>query len=44
MISLEFLITSLVVVVIPGTGVLYTVATGYLLANEPALLLLWAVR
>lgn len=28
MISLEFLLTSLVVVLIPGTGVLYTVATG----------------
>lgn len=28
MISLEFLITSLVVVLIPGTGVLYTIATG----------------
>lgn len=28
MISFEFLVTSLVVVLIPGTGVLYTVATG----------------
>lgn len=28
MISIEFLVTSLVVVLIPGTGVLYTVATG----------------
>lgn len=28
MISIEFLLTSLVVVLIPGTGVLYTVATG----------------
>lgn len=28
MISLEFLITSLVVVMIPGTGVIYTVSTG----------------
>ncbi len=28
MISVEFLITALVVVLIPGTGVLYTVATG----------------
>jgi threonine/homoserine/homoserine lactone efflux protein len=28
MISIEFLMTSLVVVLIPGTGVLYTVATG----------------
>lgn len=28
MISLEFLVTSLVVVLIPGTGVIYTVSTG----------------
>ena len=28
MISLEFLVTSLIVVLIPGTGVLYTVSTG----------------
>src|SRR5882724_10424023 len=28
MISLEFLITSLIVVLIPGTGVVYTVSTG----------------
>ena len=28
MISLEFVITSLVVVLIPGTGVIYTVSTG----------------
>src|SRR5919107_3109176 len=28
MISLEFLITSLVVVLVPGTGVVYTVSTG----------------
>jgi threonine/homoserine/homoserine lactone efflux protein len=28
MISIEFLITSLVVVLVPGTGVLYTVSTG----------------
>ncbi len=35
MISLEFLLTSLVVVLIPGTGVLYTVATG-LLAGKRA--------
>jgi threonine/homoserine/homoserine lactone efflux protein len=28
MITLEFLITSLIVVVIPGTGVIYTVSTG----------------
>ena len=30
MISLEFLITSLIVVLVPGTGVLYTVSTGLL--------------
>ncbi len=28
MISLEFLVTALIVVIIPGTGVVYTVATG----------------
>ncbi len=28
MISLEFLITSLIVVLIPGTGVIYTASTG----------------
>jgi hypothetical protein len=28
MISLEFLITSLVVVLVPGAGVIYTVSTG----------------
>ncbi|RQW64982.1 LysE family translocator [Vibrio viridaestus] len=28
MVSIEFLLTSLVVVLIPGTGVLYTIATG----------------
>ena len=28
MISVEFLITSLIVVLIPGTGVIYTVSTG----------------
>ena len=28
MISLEFLITSLIVVLIPGTGVIFTVSTG----------------
>lgn len=35
MISIEFLLTSLVVVLIPGTGVLYTVATG-LFVNKRA--------
>lgn len=28
MISIEFLITSLIVILIPGTGVIYTVTTG----------------
>ncbi|MGH8709568.1 MAG: hypothetical protein ACREVD_16100 [Burkholderiales bacterium] len=28
MISVEFLVTSLIVVLIPGTGVVFTVATG----------------
>ena len=28
MVSLQFLITSLIVVLIPGTGVIYTVSTG----------------
>lgn len=28
MISTEFLITSLIVVLLPGTGVIYTVSTG----------------
>src|SRR5262245_36313599 len=30
MITIEFLVTSLIVVLIPGTGVLYTVSTGLL--------------
>lgn len=34
MISIEFLLTSLVVVLIPGTGVLYTVATGLLVGKR----------
>lgn len=34
MISIEFLITSLVVVVIPGSGVLYTVATGLFIGKR----------
>ena len=34
MISAEFLITSLVVVLIPGTGVLYTVATGLFIGKR----------
>lgn len=28
MITIEFLVTSLIVVLIPGTGVVYTVSTG----------------
>lgn len=31
MLSIEFLLTSLVVVIVPGTGVIYTVSTGLLL-------------
>jgi len=34
MVSIEFLITSLVVVLIPGTGVLYTIATGLLMGKR----------
>lgn len=34
MISIEFLLTSLVVVLIPGTGVLYTVSTGLFLGKR----------
>ncbi|MCV6637065.1 LysE family translocator [Candidatus Albibeggiatoa sp. nov. NOAA] len=34
MISIEFLLTSLVVVLIPGTGVLYTVATGLFIGKR----------
>lgn len=37
MISLEFLITSLVVVLIPGTGVLYTVSTGLFIGKRACL-------
>lgn len=37
MISLEFLLTSLVVVLIPGTGVLYTVATGLFVGKRASL-------
>ncbi|WP_367183820.1 LysE family translocator [Neptuniibacter sp.] len=37
MISLEFLITSLIIVLIPGTGVLYTVATGLLIGKRASL-------
>lgn len=34
MISIEFLITSLIVVLMPGTGVLYTVATGLFIGKR----------
>ncbi|WP_136068466.1 LysE family translocator [Modicisalibacter radicis] len=37
MISIEFLLTSLVVVLIPGTGVLYTVATGLFVGKRASI-------
>ena len=37
MISIEFLITSLVVVLIPGTGVLHTVATGLFMGKRASI-------
>lgn len=37
MISIEFLVTSLVVVLIPGTGVLYTVASGLFMSWRAAI-------
>ncbi|WP_370680985.1 LysE family translocator [Comamonas sp. GB3 AK4-5] len=37
MISLEFLLTSLVVVLIPGTGVVYTVSTGLVQGRKASL-------
>ena len=37
MISIEFFITSLVVVLMPGTGVLYTVATGLFIGKRASL-------
>ncbi len=37
MISIEFLLTALVVVLIPGTGVLYTVATGLFVGKRASL-------
>lgn len=37
MISLEFLITSLIVVLIPGTGVLYTVATALFMGKKASI-------
>ena len=38
MISLEFLITSLIVVLIPGTGVIYTVSTGLVQGRKASVL------
>lgn len=38
MISLEFLLTSLVVVLVPGTGVVYTVSTGLLHGRRASIL------
>lgn len=37
MISIEFLMTSLIVVLIPGTGVLYTLATGLFMGNRASI-------
>ena len=37
MISLEFLVTSLVVVLIPGTGVIYTVSTGFVQGRKASI-------
>lgn len=37
MISVEFLLTSLVVVLIPGAGVLYTIATGLFIGKRASL-------
>ena len=37
MISIEFLLTSIVVVLIPGTGVLYTVSTGLFIGKRASL-------
>ncbi|MEZ9525128.1 LysE family translocator [Enterovibrio norvegicus] len=38
MVSLEFLITCFVVVLIPGTGVLYTVASGLMMGSRASLM------
>ncbi|MDO9290353.1 MAG: LysE family transporter, partial [Hydrogenophaga sp.] len=38
MLSLEFLITSLIVVLIPGTGVIFTVSTALLQGRKAAVL------
>lgn len=37
MISIEFIITSLIVVLIPGTGVIYTISTGMLLGSRASI-------
>ena len=37
MVTIEFLITSLIVVLIPGTGVLYTIATGLFVGKRASL-------
>jgi len=37
MVSIEFLITSLVVILIPGTGVIYTIATGLLVGKRASI-------
>ncbi|MDD1792184.1 LysE family translocator [Enterovibrio makurazakiensis] len=39
MVSIEFLVTSIVVVLIPGTGVLYTISTGLLMGFRASI---WA--
>ncbi|WNO11536.1 LysE family translocator [Teredinibacter sp. KSP-S5-2] len=41
MISLDFLITSFVVVLIPGTGVLYTISTGLLQGQRASVYAAW---
>jgi hypothetical protein len=43
MITLNFLITSLIVVLIPGTGGVYTISTGSLWEDARASLPRWAV-
>ena len=37
MITLDFLITSLIVVLIPGTGVVYTISTGLTLGKRASI-------
>jgi len=43
MLSMNFLITCLIVVLIPGTGVIFTVSTGLMAASAPACSPRWAV-